>query len=42
MASRRAGEVVDDGAAAVGFGDAIVDEALVQSKVGERPGLAQG
>ena len=35
------GEVVDDGAAAVGFGDAVVDEALVQGKVGERPGLGQ-
>jgi len=30
------GEVVDDGAAAVGFGNAVVNEALVQGKVGER------
>ncbi len=33
--------MVDDGAAAVGFGDAVVDEALVQGKVGERPGFGQ-
>ena len=32
--------MVDDGAAAVGFGDAVVDEPLVQGKVGERPVLA--
>ena len=35
------GEVVDDGAAAVGFGDAVVDEPLVQGQVGERPVLGQ-
>ena len=35
------GEVVDDGAAAVGFGDAVVDEALVQGEVGERTVLGQ-
>jgi hypothetical protein len=35
------GEVVDDGAAAVGFGDAVVDEALVHRQVGERPVLGQ-
>jgi len=29
--------VVDDGAAAVGFGDAVGDEPLVQGKVGQRP-----
>ena len=33
--------MVDDGAAAVGFGDAVVDEPLVQGKVGERPVLGQ-
>ena len=33
--------MVDDGAAAVGFGDAVVDEPLVQGKVGERPVLRQ-
>lgn len=31
------GEVVDDGAAAVGVGDAVVDEPLVHRKVGQRP-----
>jgi hypothetical protein len=31
------GDVVDDGAAAVGFGDAVVDEPLVQREVRERP-----
>ena len=35
------GDVVDDGAAAVGFGDAVGDEPLVQGKVGERPVLRQ-
>ena len=35
------GEMVDDGAAAVGFGDAVGDEPLVQGQVGERPGLGQ-
>ena len=35
------GDVVDDGAAAVGFGDAVVDEPLVQGQVGERPVLGQ-
>ena len=33
------GDVVDDGAAAVGFGDAVGDEPLVQGKVGQRPVL---
>ena len=33
------GDVVDDGAAAVGFGDAVGDEPLVQGQVGERPVL---
>ena len=32
-------DVVDAGAAAVGFGDAVGDEPLVQGKVGERPVL---
>ena len=31
------GEVVDDGAAAVGFGDAVGDEALVQGRSGSGP-----
>ena len=35
------GDVVDDGAAAVGFGDAVVDEPLVQGQVGQRPVLGQ-
>jgi hypothetical protein len=35
------GDVVDDGAAAVGFGDAVIDEPLVQGQVGQRPGLGQ-
>jgi hypothetical protein len=30
------GDVVDDGAAVVGFGDAVVDELLVQVQVGQR------
>ena len=33
--------VVDDGAAAVGVGDAVVDEPLVQGQVGQRAGLGQ-
>ena len=33
------GDVVDGGAAAVGFGDAVGDEPLVQGQVGERPVL---
>ena len=35
------GDVVDDGAAAVGFGDAVGDEPLVQGKVWQRPVLGQ-
>ena len=35
------GDVVDDGAAAVGVDDAVVDETLVQGKVGQRPVLGQ-
>jgi hypothetical protein len=35
------GDVIDDGAAVVGFGDAAVDELLVQGQVGERAGLGQ-
>jgi len=31
------GEVVDDGAAAVGVGDAVGDEPLVHREVGQRP-----
>jgi hypothetical protein len=31
------GDVVDDGAAAVGFGDAVGDEPLVHRQVGQRP-----
>ena len=33
------GEVVDDGAAAVGFGDAVVDEPLVQGRSGSGPSM---
>ena len=33
------GDVIDDAAAAVGVGDAVVDEALVQGQVGQRPVL---
>ena len=35
------GDVVDDGAAAVGGGDAVADEALVQGQVWQRPVLGQ-
>jgi hypothetical protein len=35
------GDVVDNGAAAVSLGDAILDEALVQRQVWQRPGLGQ-
>jgi hypothetical protein len=35
------GQVVDDGAAAVGVGDAVVDEAFVHGQVRERPGFGQ-
>jgi hypothetical protein len=35
------GDVIDDGAAVVGFGDAVVDELVVQGQVGERAGLRQ-
>ncbi len=31
------GDVIDDGAAVVGFGDAVGDEPLVHGKVGQRP-----
>ena len=35
------GESTDDAASAVGFGDAVGDEPLVQGQVGERPVLGQ-
>jgi hypothetical protein len=35
------GEVVDDGAAAIGVGDAVGDEPLIQREVGQWPGLEQ-
>jgi hypothetical protein len=35
------GDVIDDGASAVGFGDAVGDEPLVQGQVGERPAYGQ-